>query len=148
MIFLELGFSKWDIPVYIFIVTEKFAAPSIGTPIIPNLYLNETIKSVAIHNAENSAPKVELSTLFWLLEYHMINAELQYQRIPVWDLTSCSISCMVRINKTIGLNWFSSWLRGIWWNLISGIIIQILHRLNFNLNIFITCDTLITFIKG
>ena len=47
------------------ILRKTFISPSIGTPIILNLYLNETIKSVVIRNAKNSAPKVELSTVFW-----------------------------------------------------------------------------------
>ena len=61
---------------------KTFAAPSVDTPIIINLYLNETIKSVAICNAKNSATKVELSTIFYLLEYQIIGAELQYKIIP------------------------------------------------------------------
>ena len=83
MIFLELG-SKNEAFLYTDSLSQKtFAAPSIGTPIILNLYLNETFKFVAIHNASNSAPKVEFSTIFYLLEYQIIGAESQYKIIPV-----------------------------------------------------------------
>ena len=65
---------------------KTFAAPSIGTQIILNLYLNETIKSIVIYNAMNSAQKLEFSTVFSLLEYHIIGAGLQYKTTPVWYL--------------------------------------------------------------
>ena len=75
MLFLELVFGKRGILVYIFIITEKITAPLTSTLIILNLYLNETIKSVAICNAEKFLSKVGLSSLFYLLEYHIIGDE-------------------------------------------------------------------------
>ena len=60
-----------------FLSQRTFAAPSICTSIIINLYLNETINSVAIFNTKNSA---------WVLDYQMIGAELKYKITPVWDL--------------------------------------------------------------
>ena len=44
---------------YTYSLSQKtFAAPSIVTPIIINLYLNEMINSGEIHIAKNSYPKV------------------------------------------------------------------------------------------
>ena len=72
--------------LYTYLLSHKtFDDSSIGTPIILNLYLNETIKFVAIHNATNSVPKTELSTVFCLLEYQIIGTELQYKIFAVWD---------------------------------------------------------------
>ena len=53
---------------------STFVGPSRGTPIIRNLYRRASMHSVAILQATNSEPKVEVSTVAWAFEYHMIGA--------------------------------------------------------------------------
>jgi len=65
---------------------KTWLAPSIGTPIIHNLYLNSTMSSIAILSATNSAPYVDVSTVFCLFGYHLIGVSLTKNRIPVTDL--------------------------------------------------------------
>ena len=48
------------------LLQKTFDATQIGNPIIINLYLNVTIKYIMIRNATNSAPEVDLSTVFCL----------------------------------------------------------------------------------
>ena len=48
--------------------------PSMGIPNMRNLYRNDIFCSVAVRNATNSEPKVELSTVFCFLENHDIGA--------------------------------------------------------------------------
>ena len=41
---------------------KTFAAPSVDTPIIINLYLNETIESAVVHNVTNPVPEFDYQT--------------------------------------------------------------------------------------
>ena len=65
---------------------KTLVGPSNGTPIIRNLYRKPIINSVPIFKATYSEPKVDVSTVFYLVEYHKIGAMLQKINIPVWDL--------------------------------------------------------------
>ena len=62
-----------------------FMGPSIGIPIIQNLYHNACIISVAIFAAINSDPKVDVLTVFCHLEYHIIGARHTNNNTPVCD---------------------------------------------------------------
>ena len=62
-----------------------FVGPSIGMPIIQSLYCNACIISVAIFAAINSDPKVDVSTVFCRLEYHIIGARHTNNNTPVCD---------------------------------------------------------------
>ena len=59
------------------------AGPSIGTPNIRRLYLNTYIILVFIRNAMNLDPKLDDSTMLWILLYHMIGGLLTKIIIPV-----------------------------------------------------------------
>jgi hypothetical protein len=48
--------------------------PSSGIPNILNLYLRDSINSIAILIATNSDPKVDVSTVFCALENQMMGA--------------------------------------------------------------------------
>jgi hypothetical protein len=61
-------------------ITEQ--GPSIGTPSMRSLYLRASISSIAIRSATNSAPNVELSTVFCYLEYQMMGARFRKISIP------------------------------------------------------------------
>jgi hypothetical protein len=65
--------------------TNTLAEFSIGTPIILKLYLSAFICSVAIRNATNSDLKVEVSTVFCVLEYQMIGALFKYINMHVCE---------------------------------------------------------------
>ena len=65
---------------------RTWLAPSIGIPIILSLYLNSVISSIAILSATNSAPYVDVSTMFYLFEHHLIGVLMTSNRIPVTDL--------------------------------------------------------------
>ena len=83
--FLSLDSANEEF-LYKYSLSQKPSSyPSLGTPIILNLYLNEPIKFITIRNATNSFPKFELSNIFCLLEYQIIGSELQYKIISVWD---------------------------------------------------------------
>ena len=62
-----------------------FLGPSIGVPIIPSLYCNACIISVAVFAAINSDPKVDVLTVFCCFEYHIIGARHTNNNKPVCD---------------------------------------------------------------
>ena len=81
-------FLSLDSANEVFLYTDSFSqknisAPSIGIQIFIDFYLNETIKSIAIRNATNSALGVKLLTIFCILEYQIIGDELQYKIFPI-----------------------------------------------------------------
>ena len=72
-------FFKRDSAIDAFLNTASLSQkvlvyPSIGTPNMRNLYRSEMFCSVAVRNATNSEPKVELSTVFCFLENQDIGA--------------------------------------------------------------------------
>ena len=60
--------------------------PSIGTPNILHLYLNDAISSTAFFVAVNSDPNVDVSTQFCLLLCHIMGALFTNMRIRVINL--------------------------------------------------------------
>jgi hypothetical protein len=62
-----------------------FKAPSIGTPIIHNLYCRAAFISNGIFIAINSEPKVDDMMVFCGFKYQRIGAPLIKIRIPVVD---------------------------------------------------------------
>jgi hypothetical protein len=58
--------------------------PSTSNPIIHILYLNSIAISVAILAATNSEPKVDVSTVFCILEYHRTGVKLTKTRTVSW----------------------------------------------------------------
>ena len=58
--------------------TSVFAGPSMGTPIICNLYRSDLINSIPVFNATNSEPNVDVSTVRWDLEYQIMGDLFRY----------------------------------------------------------------------
>jgi hypothetical protein len=56
---------------------KAFASPSMGILNIRNLYHNASVFSTHMHNATNSDPNVEDSTVLWAFEYQMIGAQFR-----------------------------------------------------------------------
>ena len=67
-------------------LSQKIAHSSVnGTPIICSLYLKPSIISMDTRIASNSDPYLDASTVFCLLEYHMIGARFTNIKIPECD---------------------------------------------------------------
>ena len=78
---------KADVGILGFLTTDMLsqntsAGPSTGIPKHINLYLRASIISVEILRATNYDSKLEASTVFFCLLYHMIGALLTYMMIP------------------------------------------------------------------
>jgi len=56
---------------------NTFASPSMGILNIRNLYRNASSFSTHMHNATNSDPNIEDSTVLWAFEYQMIGAQFR-----------------------------------------------------------------------
>ena len=68
---------------------KQLVGPSIGTPIILNLYLMPSFISVALFSATNSLPKPLLSMMFCCLEYQVIGAPFRKNIIPLVEQRDC-----------------------------------------------------------
>ena len=81
---------KTDVGILELLTTDMLSqntskGTSTGIPKHLNSYLRASIISVEISGATKYDPKLEVSTLFYRLLYHMIGALLTYMMIPECD---------------------------------------------------------------
>jgi hypothetical protein len=75
------------------LLQNTLAGPSIGTPNTRSLYRNAMIMFQHMHSATNSLPKIDPSTVFSLLENHMIGMICSYvDEYSTMELTNHSES--------------------------------------------------------
>ena len=88
--------TNWLLP-------NTLVGPSKGTPNVCSLYLGSSIIFMAILRVINSEPNIEVSTVFWRLEYHMMGALFTEIIIPVCDLLETTYPAWLASKN----NWFA-----------------------------------------